>query len=332
MSLYCDAVFEGGGVKGIGLVGAAAAIEEAGYEFVNLAGTSAGAIVAALLAVGYTATESGQFLQELDYKEFLDKNWLDRLGVPGKIMSIIFRYGIFKGTFFENWLGALLKAKGKTTFGDIKFNDPSQEKYTYGFQAIASDMTDKRLLVLPGDLSGFGCDPDLVSIAAAVRMSISIPLFFEPVRLTDSQGKIHYIVDGGVLSNYPIWILDDGTSDPPWPTFGFKPVDTMGRVLPQFDPHPIHDISQYLGSLLGTMISGNDNYHIEVSCGDYDRSICIATTIQAGDQKKIIGTVDFDITPEESLALFDNGMQAGKAFLQEWDFDAWKKKYRQAGP
>ena len=117
MALNCDAVFEGGGVKGIGLVGAVAAIEEAGYQFVNLAGTSAGAIVASLLAVGYTAGEIEQALQKLNYKDFEDENWLDRFSVPGKIASIVFRYGIYKGTFFENWLGALLDAKGKTTFG-----------------------------------------------------------------------------------------------------------------------------------------------------------------------------------------------------------------------
>jgi len=48
--LKADAVFEGGGVKGIGLVGAVAVAEEKGYHWVNVAGTSAGAIVAALLA------------------------------------------------------------------------------------------------------------------------------------------------------------------------------------------------------------------------------------------------------------------------------------------
>jgi NTE family protein len=190
-------------------------------------------------------------------------------------------------------------------------------------------MTDKRLLVLPGDLKNYGYDPDRFSIAAAVRMSISIPVFFEPVRLTDSHGEIHYIVDGGVLSNYPIWLLDDGTSDPPWPTFGFKLVDTAVRTLPQFDPDPIHNIADYLGSLLGTMISGNDNYHISVSSGDYERSICIPTTVQVGDQKTLIGTVDFDITPEQSTALYDNGLQAGRVFLQGWNFDAWVKKYRE---
>ncbi len=44
--LMADAVFEGGGVKGIGLVGAVAGAEEKGYQWMNVAGTSAGAIVA----------------------------------------------------------------------------------------------------------------------------------------------------------------------------------------------------------------------------------------------------------------------------------------------
>ncbi|MCL2462167.1 MAG: patatin-like phospholipase family protein, partial [Defluviitaleaceae bacterium] len=44
MKKKCDGVFEGGGVKGIGLIGAVKAVEDAGYEFENVAGTSAGAI------------------------------------------------------------------------------------------------------------------------------------------------------------------------------------------------------------------------------------------------------------------------------------------------
>ena len=48
-----DAVFEGGGVKGIAFVGALEAAAEVGItRWVNVAGTSAGAIVAALIAVG----------------------------------------------------------------------------------------------------------------------------------------------------------------------------------------------------------------------------------------------------------------------------------------
>ena len=69
-NLMADAVFEGGGVKGIGLVGAVAVAEERGYQWVNIAGTSAGAIVAALLAAGYSATEMKQIMEELDYNSF----------------------------------------------------------------------------------------------------------------------------------------------------------------------------------------------------------------------------------------------------------------------
>ncbi len=67
-----DGVFEGGGVKGIGLVGAVSVIEAAGYEFVNLAGTSAGAIVATLLAAGYSAAELKQTINGIDFNTFED--------------------------------------------------------------------------------------------------------------------------------------------------------------------------------------------------------------------------------------------------------------------
>ena len=59
----CCGVFEGGGVRGIGHVGAACAMQEAGYQFADLAGSSAGAIVAALLAAGYACDE---LKQEMD--------------------------------------------------------------------------------------------------------------------------------------------------------------------------------------------------------------------------------------------------------------------------
>ena len=64
--LKIDAVFEGGGVKGIGLVGAVAVTEERGYQFENLAGTSAGAIVAALIAAGYKSDKLKEIIENLD--------------------------------------------------------------------------------------------------------------------------------------------------------------------------------------------------------------------------------------------------------------------------
>lgn len=218
------AVFEGGGVKGIGFVGAIAEVEKAGYHFENIAGSSAGAIVASLIAVGYTAQEIKKELEKLDYNKFKD------LGSFGKFLSILFKYGMYKGDYFENWMEGLLERKGITTFGQLITEYP-EEKYKYKLQIIASDITNKRLLILPQDLKHFGFDPDQFSIAQAVRMSMSIPLFFKPAKLTDIHGKEHIIVDGGVLSNYPIWLLDDGTTGPPWPTFGFKLLEPGKREL-----------------------------------------------------------------------------------------------------
>jgi NTE family protein len=324
----CDAVFEGGGVKGIGLVGAVAAVEDAGYKFENLAGTSAGAIVASLLAVGYTGAELGDILRVLDYTRFRDEGLLDKFGLPGKALSILCEYGLYEGTYFEHWLDQLLRAKDKITFGDIRMPAPTQEKYTYKFQAIAADLTDRRLLVLPGDLRDFGFDPDTFPIARAVRMSMSIPIFYEPVRLTDRSGREHLIVDGGILSNYPLWLLDDGSSDPPWPTFGFKLAGPGDRSLPAGESRPLGSLAQYLEAVVGALIDAQDTSHISRSCGDYQRTILIPTVVAVGAFRKPIATTDFAITPEESAALFANGWDAAKRFLAAWDFAAWKGQHR----
>jgi NTE family protein len=327
MELKCDAVFEGGGVKGIGLVGAVSEIEKAGYKLENLAGTSAGAIVASLLSVGFTAKEIKEELEKLDYSDFKDEGLLDKLGIIGKALSIGFEYGIYEGEYFENWLGNLLISKEKTTFGEIKTEYP-EEKYKYKLQVIVADITDRRLLVLPGDLKDFGYDPDHFSIVRAVRMSMSIPVFFEPVKLQDSSGRDHFLVDGGMLSNYPIWLLDDGTSNPPWPTFGFKLIEPGKRELKKAKRNPINNPISFLKALVTTVIDAHDNYHISKSKGDYDRTIGIPTVIDMRGIEKEIKATDYDITQEESLALFKNGEETARKFLEKWDFGEWKKKYR----
>ncbi len=327
MAKKVDAVFEGGGVKGIGLVGAVSVIEKAGYRFENLAGTSAGAIVASLLAVGYRASRIKKELEKLDYNNFKDEGLLDKLGLFGKALSIGFEYGIYEGEYFEQWLDDLLVAKGKTVFGDIKTRY-KEEKYKYKLQVVASDITDRRLLVIPQDLKSLGYDPDLFSISRAVRMSMSIPFFFEPVKLTDASGRVHFIVDGGILSNYPIWLLDDGTSDPPWPTFGFKLIEEDTRNIKSGTRNPINNPISFLKAIIGTMMDAHDKYHISKSKGDYDRTIGIPVTIDLNGKKKEIKTTDFNITQEESRKLYQNGVKAAEDFLTRWDFNAWKKKYR----
>jgi len=106
MTKKIDAVFEGGGVRGIGLVGAVSVVEEAGYTFEHVAGTSAGSIVAALIAAGYNARELTTIMRELDYTKLTDKSLLDKIPLAGPALSIIFEKGMYEGDYLTKWLGA----------------------------------------------------------------------------------------------------------------------------------------------------------------------------------------------------------------------------------
>lgn len=324
-----NAVFEGGGVRGIGHVGAACVFEKEGYEFENLAGSSAGAIVASLLAVGYTCEEIKEEMKTLDYVKFKEKTLLDYLGTAGKIISLLFDYGLYSANYFENWLNNLLEQKGKVTFGDIKTKSNRCGNAAYKLQVTASDLTDRRLLVLPNDLKDFCIDPDTYSIAKAVRMSMSIPIFYEPFKLKDCNGKEHFIVDGGLLSNYPMWILDDGRSNPQCPTFGFKFVENAEEIPSSFVPNDSKmNVFEYIKSLVSTALDANDKQYISYSKGDFQRTIAIPTTVQINGKVKNISATDFDISRLESMELFQNGVDAAERFLRNWNFEEWKYAYR----
>ena len=117
---HMDLVCEGGGVKGIGLVGAFAVLEERGYQPQNVAGTSAGAITAALIAAGYSAAEIREIVIGLDFRQFEDESWADRIPVVGKPLSVLLETGIFEGDRFLEWMRELLAAKGVQTFGHLR--------------------------------------------------------------------------------------------------------------------------------------------------------------------------------------------------------------------
>ncbi len=325
MAIKANAVFEGGGIRGIGHAGAAGVFEEEGYTFESVAGSSAGAIIASLIAAGYTCAELKTIMENTDYLKFRQESFLDRLGVFGKLIEILFDYGIYSASYFENWLHGLLQKKGKTTFGDIR-RSPQPGDDGCRLHVTASDLTDRKLLVFPEDLSAFCDDPDRFSIAKAVRMSMSIPLFYEPVKWKDKRGKVHYIVDGGLLSNYPMWILDDGKSDPERPVFGFKFVDGPGGEAHR-DTDKMNVFS-YLTSIVSTAVDSLDQRYISTSRGDFQRTVAISATVETEAGKKLLSATDFDVTREESAALYQNGREAAQMFLAGWDFQRWKAVYR----
>ena len=304
-----DAVFEGGGIKGIGLVGAVARAEELGYEWQNLAGASAGAIVASLLAAGYKAVEIAEILSNTNYKEFKDTNWIGNTP-PGMIYNLIKYGGLYNGDRFEEWLSELLSWKGVENFGDILYDKDADNIYRWKLTVIVSDITRKRLLVLPRDLEGLLINPDAFPIARAVRMSMSIPIFYKPIVL-----KGNYMVDGGALSNFPVWVFDsEGT--PEWPTLGFKLVEPSAKPLTHRRMGPI----SLLRELLSTMIEARDSRYIQ------DRDFVRTITIPTGN----VNTIQFNISRQDSATLYNSGYDAAEEFFKSWDFDKYINKFRQS--
>jgi len=316
-NLMADSVFEGGGVKGIGLVGAVAVAEERGYQWVNIAGTSAGAIVAALLAAGYSAAEMKQIIAELDYNNFKDASPLDRVPIAGSLASLIFEKGIYEGKFFESWIRELLRKKNVVTFNDLILPEyKNDEQHRYKLRVIASDISRGRLLVLPQDIADFGVRPEALNVAAAVRMSMSIPFFYEPVKLRNMKtNQVSYIVDGGILSNFPVWLFDNDGEVPEWPTFGFKLVEPeQKREITNHVRGPI----SLLTALFSTMMEAHDARYIKDE--QFARTIPIPTLG--------VGTTEFDISREKSEALYQSGREAAETFFDTWDFPKYVAKYR----
>lgn len=309
---YVDLVFEGGGVKGIALVGAFSVLEEQGYEPQNMAGASAGAIVAALIAAGYDAEALKEIIAGLDYDQFKDEALEDRFP-GGKVLSILRDLGIYEGKAFEDWMRGLLEARNVRTFGDLVRREDVELKYRYKLQVIASDVTEQRLLVLPRDAPALGIeDPDDIDVAKAVRMSMSIPIFFEPVKWPNSQtGEEHLIVDGGMLSNFPVWLFD--APEPQWPTFGMKLVQEprvpIGEELTEPVPRGgVMQVIGYLRSLVDTMMAAHDRLYIDQH--DFDRRTIGIDTLG-------VGTTEFDLSPERALDLYESGRAAAEKFLAQ---------------
>lgn len=311
-----DAVFEGGGVKGIGHVGAVSVVEGKGYQFENLAGVSAGAIVAALLAAGYSAAELKGVMDDLDYNNFKDAGFLGGIPALGPVGRLLFSDGIYKGDWFETWMADLLAYKGVVTFKDLVMPEHFGDmRYRYKLQVVAADISKGKMLVLPEDITGYGIKPDNLHVARAVRMSMSIPFFFKPVKIKWQGGQASYIVDGGVLSNFPVWLFDDGSPNPPWPTLGFKLVSPKDGK-----PHKIKGPISMFTALFNTMLDAHDARHVATS--DFVRTIAIPTLD--------VGTVDFDITKEKSEALFQSGVDAATDFFKTWTFAKYKTQRKKS--
>lgn len=309
-------MLEGGGVKGIALVGAVTALRDAGYRFPRLAGSSAGAIVAALTAALQSAGEPVERLTELvrsvDYRRFRDPGGLGRLPLVGRSLSLLVHDGLYEGRYLEEFLTGALGELGVRTFGDLRIpeTDAAAEGLSperrYRLVVTVSDLSRQRLVRLPWDLAAYGVDD--LPVARAVRASAAIPFFFRPVRQPTPRGAATW-VDGGLLSNFPVGLFDrPDTVDPRWPTFGVR-LTTRPPTSPVI--REVEGPVEIGLAALDTLLTDQGTSYLEDEC-TVDRTVFVPTPG--------VSVVDFDIDATTTERLHEAGRLAAQEFLAGWDF------------
>jgi NTE family protein len=325
-----DLVLSGGGVKGVGLVGAVAALLDAGYDIPRVSGTSAGSIVGAIVAAAsknghMTGNQVKEIALGINYRKFLDPGGIERVPILGPAVAIARGNGIYRGDYAHDWVRGELKNMGVRTFGDLAADDQSlPEERRYKLVVTVADVTRGELVRLPWDYRRvYGRDPDEQSVARAVRASMSIPFFFRPVSLTSAKRLTSTLVDGGLLSNFPIDSLDrnDGKK-PRWPTFGVTVMpnppaggDGLARALKalRIGAPPL------LERVVTTMLFGRDQAYL-------DQPWVSARTIAI--ESPGLSVIDFGITKDEIEAFYAKGYAAAQDFLSSWDWDAYRARFR----
>jgi NTE family protein len=293
-----DGVFSGGGVKGIGFAGAIAAAEEAGYsEWGRLAGSSAGAIAAMALAVGYDARRMREALEATDYPRIGEStNPLRRA------LNLVRRHALTSGTGLTEWIEGLLRdaPAPASVFGELDGR----------LQVVGCDLAHSRLVVFPDDVAlyederGNPLRPEEFPVADAVRVSAGYPYFFPSLALRDrATGKDAVLVDGGVASAFPVFLFD--RPEPRRPTWGFRLHAGMGAEQPSHREiagldWPI-DMAR---AILDTAMNAFDTRDV---LGFGDRVVSIPT----GD----VETLDFNLSSEQREFLFRSGYEAARDFF-----------------
>ena len=280
-------IFQGGGAKGYAHVGALKAAEERGINFVRYGGTSAGAIIAALAAAGYRADELLDVTKPIGQRGVLDielggllnpienariERILERstrlfgLGQPrpkadhrrSRWLSSFIRIavlatlevrslGILRKQFgfittdpVVEWLDRLLAAKlgcaRPVTFADLNMR----------LKVVAANLTTGKI-----EKFGFAGD-EALHVATATMASACFPLFFRPVVYGD------VFIDGGLLSNLPVWLFDDERDDETahLPTFGFRLVNTL---VAGTQNKPLSGLRSFGGKVFKTALSAGTN-------------------------------------------------------------------------
>lgn len=329
---FRNLIFEGGGVKGIAYAGALEVLEEKEVlgSVERVGGASAGAINAVLLGLDYSVADVGRILEDLDFQRFMDDDW----GVVRDTKRLIEEFGWYKGDFFREWIADVISARTgnpNATFRDV--HEAAEEEGFRDLYFVGTNLSTGFAEVFSYEHSPRMC------VADAVRISMSIPLFFAARR--NLRGDLY--VDGGMLDNYPVklfdrrkYVEDDAHVRRPdyyrehnreleerdihvseyvynRETLGFR-LDSEEEIAvfrDQAEPprHEVDDFFDYASRLVRTMMSAQESRHLHSD--DWQRTIYIDTLG--------VGTTDFDLSAERKAALVASGREHARAYFDWYD-------------
>lgn len=307
---FRNLVFEGGGVKGIAYGGALRALGEHGVmdSLVRVGGTSAGAIASSMLAVGAPVDELSDMLEATPFERFADRGF----GYIRATKRLLTEYGWHRGDTFIEWMKANLAiacGNAEITFGEL-FALHQQDSSRY-----------RRLFIIGTNLSRQRSEvfshintPDM-PIWQAVRISMSIPLFFQSVKWGDDV-----YVDGGVTWNFPVNVFDtaqfmttafsrDEAVTYNRETLGVRVagrLPELGEPMPQPDVTDIKNIRDYMLTLINYVWETVNRQHLREH--DWHRMVFIDTAE--------FSPIDFKLTTADIELLLQRGYEGVSRYFQ----------------
>lgn len=322
---WANLALGGGGVRGVGLVGAVDSFNQAGYRFARVLGTSAGAVVGAFVAAlqqaGQPPSELVALMNSFDYSKLATPGVLGRIPVIGEPAEVLLGHSLYQDAYLRSFLTDHLSALGVRTFADLALTPDGPEgadvaglasSQRYRLAVTVTDLTHRRAAVLPWDLPEYGIDPGSYSVVDAVLASTAIPFVFPPGHLRGAGG-VSTLVDGGLLDDVPIGTLDATVQrPPPWPTFALS----LGGLAPAHSSLGFGLLAEGV-ALVETLLAGTESRHLAEPC-TADRVVTIAASG--------VSPLDFGLSAAQRASLLAAGRQAATAFLATWDFPAWLRR------
>ncbi|MDZ4822139.1 MAG: patatin-like phospholipase family protein [Flavobacteriales bacterium] len=276
-------VFKGAGIRGIAYCGALQELKELGLTagLRRVAGTSSGAITACLLALGYTPQEIFTLISSTRFQKFNDGGYI----FIGGSFRVIKNFGWYRGHTFPQWLEKLIDAKTRNrniTFHQL-YELAQLENQFLELTVATTSLNHQQTVFLSNQTYPH------MRIADAVRASMAIPLYFEPVIINEDGKKIgrkemkptdHILVDGGLTAIFPLQVFDSisGEENGAMKTLGLH-VESAAQTANDFEngkmaSFPIANVRDYVGAMY-TIIKEN-MYRQTFTETDFSRSIAIS--------------------------------------------------------